>query len=191
MPARRPSVAPLGLAFLAVAAMPALLRSRRARRPRTQGRELQAYRRTLADLTTRIDEELTSMGDLVDALRRRDAEPDEAILALEAGEDKLDLAAEELRDMLAPEELHGLHAEYEASLERALRGVVTAERGCTITAMPHRPPEDEEPLAYWKRGHLNILHARLRMRELVAVLLVWEPGMPAEATVAARLGRDR
>ena len=191
MPARRPSVAPLGLALLAVTAMPALLRSRRARRPKTQGRELQAYRRTLADLTTPIDEELTSMGDLVDALRRRDAEPDEAILALEAGEDKLDLAAEELRDMLAPEELHGLHAEYEASLERALRGVVTAERGCTITAMPHRPPEDEEPLAYWKRGHLNILHARLRMRELVAVLLVWEPGMPAEATVAARLGRDR
>ena len=191
MPARRPSVAPLGLALLAVSAMPALLRSRRARRPKTQGRELQSYRRTLADLTTRIDEELTSMGDLVDALRRRDAEPDEAVLALEAGEDKLDLAAEELRDMLAPEELHGLHAEYEASLERALRGVVTAERGCTITAMPHRPPEDEEPLAYWKRGHLNILHARLRMRELVAVLLVWEPGMPAEATVAARLGRDR
>lgn len=190
MPARRPPVL-LGLVPLVVALAPTLLGARRRRRPRTHGRELQAYRRTLADLTTRIDEELTSMGDLVDALRRRDAEPDEALLALETGEEKLDLAAEELRDMLAPEELHGLHAEYEASLERALRGIVTAERGCTITAMPHRPPEDEEPLAYWKRGHLNILHARLRMRELVAVLLSWEPGMPAEATVAARLGRVR
>jgi len=51
------------------------------------------------------------------------------------------------------------------------------------------PPEDEEPFIYWKRGHLNILHARMRMRELVDALLTWEPGMPAEATVAVRLNR--
>ena len=44
---------------------------------------------------------------------------------------------------------------------------------------------------YWKRGHLNIPHARLRMREVVATLLTWEPGMPTEATAAARLGRAR
>ena len=155
------------------------------------GRELQAYRRNLTELTSMIDQELTSLADLVDALRRRDADPDEALVDLQAGEDKLDEAAESLRGMLAPEELHGLHAEYEASLERAIRGVVTAERGCGITKLPYRPPDDEEPLTYWKRGHLNILHARLRMSELVATLVTWEPGMPAEATVAARVGRFR
>jgi hypothetical protein len=155
------------------------------------GRELQAYRRNFADLATMIDLELVTLGDLVDALRRRDTDPGEALVDLQAGEEKLDLAAESLRGMLAPSELHGLHAEYEGSLERALRGIVTAERGCGITRMPYRPPEDEEPLIYWKRGHLNILHARLRMQEVVGALLTWEPGMPAEATVAARLGRAR
>ena len=171
--------------------MPALLGRRRGRRPKVHGRELQAYRRNLTELTSMIDLELTSLADLVDALRRRDADPDEALVDLQAAEDKLDQAADSLRGMLAPEELHGLHAEYEASLERAIRGVVTAERGCGITKLPYRPPDDEEPLTYWKRGHLNILHARLRMAELVATLLTWEPGMPAEATVAARLGRFR
>ncbi len=168
-----------------------LLGGRRGRRPKSGGRELQGYRRNLTELTTMIDLELMTLGDLVDALRRRDADPDEALVDLQASEEKLDLAADSLRGMLAPEELHGLHAEYEASLERALRGIVTAERGCGITRLPYRPPDDEEPLIYWKRGHLNILHARLRMQELVATLVTWEPGMPAEATVAARLGRVR
>jgi hypothetical protein len=191
MPVRRRSVTPMSVVLLALSTLPVLLGSRRRRRHKTGHRELQAYRRTLGELTNAIDEELTAMSDLVDALRRRDADPDEALLALEAGEEKLDLAADQLRDMLAPEELHGLHAEYEGSLERALRGIVTAERGCGITRLPYRPPDDEEPLTYWKRGHLNILHARLRMREVAATLMSWEPGMPAEATVAARLGRAR
>ncbi|HEY8772602.1 MAG TPA: hypothetical protein VIM66_05480 [Candidatus Limnocylindria bacterium] len=167
------------------------MRLRSVRRPRSLGRELQAYRRNLSELTSMIDLELLSLGDLVEALRRRDADPDQAVLDLQAGEEKLDAAAESLRGMLAPEELHALHAEYEGSLERALRGIVTAERGCGITRLPYRPPDDEEPLIYWKRGHLNILHARLRMQELVATLMTWEPGMPAQATVATRLGRVR
>ncbi len=110
---------------------------------------------------------------------------------LQAAEDELDTVADELREMLAPEELHALHMEYEANLERALRGIVTAQRGCGITRLPHRPPEDEEPFIYWKRGHLNVLHARLRMQELVDALVAWEPGKPAEASVAARLERTR
>jgi hypothetical protein len=167
------------------------MRLRSVRRPRSLARELQTYRRNLSELTSMIDLELLSLGDLVEALRRRDADPDQALLELQAGEEKLDAAAESLRGMLAPEELHALHAEYEGSLERALRGIVTAERGCGITRLPYRPPDDEEPLIYWKRGHLNILHARLRMQELVATLMTWEPGMPAQATVATRLGRVR
>ena len=171
-----------------VQALPALLRLPR-RRPRSYGRELHNYRRDLKERTTLIDSHLATLVELTDALRRRDTDVDDALVKLQAGEETLDEAAEGLRGILAPEELHGLHAEYEANLERALRGIVTAERGCGITKMRHRPPEDEEPFNYWKRGHLNILHARLRMRELVDGLLTWEPGMPAQADVAARLGR--
>lgn len=179
---------PLIADLVMINALPALLRLPR-RRPRSYGKELQAYRRNLAERTTLIDNHLAQLVELTDALRRRDADIDEALVKLQAGEEELDLAAEGLRGILAPEELHGLHAEYEGNLERALRGIVTAERGCGFSKMRHRPPEDEEPFKYWKRGHLNILHARLRMREVVDGLLTWEPGMPAQADVAARLGR--
>ncbi|MGZ8563369.1 MAG: hypothetical protein ACXWWU_07095 [Candidatus Limnocylindria bacterium] len=171
-----------------VAALPALLRMPR-RRPRSYGKELQAYRRDLTERTTLIDNQLAVLVELTDGLRRRDADIDDGLVKLQAAEETLDAAAEGLRGILAPEELHALHAEYEGNLERALRGIVTAERGCGFSKMRHRPPDDEEPFLYWKRGHLNILHARLRMKELVDGLLTWEPGLPAEADVAARLGR--
>jgi len=192
MRSRPPSALVLALAALAIAGMPASwLLKRGRRRPRGYGRELEKYRREVTERTTRIDATLVALAASIDALRRRDIDVDEALVQLQAGEDELDVIADELRDTLAPEELHGLHMEYEANLERALRGIVTAERGCAITRLPHRPPDDEEPFTYWKRGHLNVQHARLRMQELVEALVAWEPGKPAEATVAARLERTR
>jgi hypothetical protein len=188
---RRPSRAlPLITMALAVSLLPAWLPGRRGRRrPLGFGRELQHYRKQLQAHTGQVDETLTKTADTIDALRRRDVDVDEAIDALQASEDELDGASRGLEEMLAPEELHGLHMEYEANLERALRGIVTAQRGCGITKLPHRPPEDEEPFTYWKRGHQNVQHAQLRMREVVDVLLNWEPGKPAEVTVSTRLHR--
>jgi hypothetical protein len=184
----------IALPWLAASSRPAawlLGRGRRRRRPHAYGRELQKYRSEVAERTTRIDAILATTAEAIDGLRRRDLEVDEAVEQLQAAEDELDTLADELREMLAPEELHSLHMEYEANLERALRWIVTAQRGCAITRLPHRPPEDEEPFIYWKRGHLNVLHARLRMQELVDALVAWEPGKPAEASVAARLERTR
>ena len=155
------------------------------------GRELGQYRADLVERTARIDARLVELADDIDALRRRAIEPEEAVERLTVHEELLDKEAEGLREMLAPEDLHGLHMEYEANLERALRGLVTVERGCAITRLPHRPPEDEEPFTYYKRGHSNVNHARLRMAEIAEVLIKWEPGKPAEATVAARMQRDR
>ena len=152
-----------------------------------QARELMHYRSVLAGYTGRIDTTLGELGELSDALRRRDVDIDEAVDRLASGEDELDVIADEMRDMEAPEQLHSLHLEYEANLERALRGIVTAERGCGLTRQRHRPPDDEEPLAYWKRGHGNIIHSRMRMQEIAEVLLAWEPGLPAVADVSARV----
>ena len=163
-------------------------------RRRTQfghGKDLAAYRNEIFTLTQRIDALLAAVGEDIDALRRRALDPDEAVERLSANEEALEEHEEQLRGMLAPEELHGLQMEYEANLERALRGIVIAERGCGITRLPHRPVDDEEPFAYYKRGHANVLHARLRMQEIVDVLVSWEPGRVAEATVAARLSRDK
>ncbi len=151
------------------------------------GRELGAYRNDLFERTERIDARLQELGDDIDALRRRAIEPEEAVDRLTIHEEALDAESNALVEMMAPEELHGLHMEYEANLERALRGLVTVERGCAITRLPHRPPEDEEPFTYYKRGHSNVSNARLRMAEIVEVMLTWEPGKPAEATVTARM----
>jgi hypothetical protein len=181
---------PVALAALAVIALPAWLPGRRGRRrPLGFGRELHHYRKELREATSQIDSTITKAAETIDALRRRDVDVDEAIAALQANEDQLDGTSRTLEEMLAPEELHGLHMEYEANLERTLRGIVTAQRGCAITKLPHRPPDDEEPFTYWKNGHQNVQHAQLRMREVVDVLLNWEPGKPAEVTVTTRLHR--
>jgi hypothetical protein len=155
------------------------------------GNELNAYRKELAERTRRIDARLVQVEDDIEALRRRSLDPEDVVARLGVHEETLDAETDGLFGMMAPEELHGLHMEYEANLERALRGIVTVERGCAITRLPHRPPEDEEPHTYYKRGHANITHARLRMAEIVDVLVNWEPGRPAEATVAARMHRDQ
>ena len=181
----------LTLPAIAVAILPAsFLRRGGGRRPHGYGKELREYRDRLADETAHIDSRLGSVAETIDALRRRDADVEEADQLLQSEENELDQRAEALEAMLAPQELHGLHMEYEANLERALRGIVTAERGCAITRLPHRPPDDEEPFNYWKRGHQNVVHARLRMREVVEVLLAWEPGKKAEVSVTTRLHRD-
>lgn len=155
------------------------------------GSELGGYRNQLHDLSQRIDGRLALVVDDIDALRRRDLDPEEAIGRLGGHEEALDADSDAMMEMMAPEELHGLHMEYEANLERALRGIVTVERGCGITRLRHRPPDDEEPHVYYKRGHANVTHARMRMAEIVDVLLTWEPGLPAEATVATRMERQR
>jgi hypothetical protein len=155
------------------------------------GKELGLYRNDLFERTERIDARLGQVAEDIEALRRRGIEPDEAVNRLTIHEDALEAESEGIQGMLAPEELHGLHMEYEANLERTLRGILVVERGCAITRLPHRPPEDEEPYTYYKRGHGNVTHARMRMAEIVDVLLNWEPGKPAEATVAARLERTR
>ena len=184
---------PLALPALLLASLPtSFLLGRRGgrRRPAGHGKDLRAYRDELAAHTARIDERLGNAAETIDALRRRAVDIEEAVRTLQAEEDELDERSQDLEGMLAPEQLHGLHMEYEANLERALRGIVTAQRGCAITRLPHRPPDDEEPFNYWKRAHANIIHAQMRMREVVEVLLAWEPGKRAEVSVTTRLHRD-
>ena len=128
----------------------------RRRRPFSSGSELGAYRNDLHERTQRIDARLAQVADDVDALRRRDLDPVEAVGRLSVHEEALDGESDELLEMLAPEDLHGLHMEYEANLERALRGIVTVERGCGITRLP--------PSAAGRRGAVHLLQARPRQR---------------------------
>jgi hypothetical protein len=135
--------------------------------------QLAAYRAFLGPQVERIEQVCDTAAEIADDLRRRIREPDEIALAI--------------AEQNAPEPLRALHAEFDANLERALRGVVTIERGCGLTRLPHASIYDDEPQAYWKRGYLNIIHAQMRMREIADVLFAWKAGAPAEASVAARI----
>ena len=149
--------------------------------------QLQAYRAFLSPHFEQIEGICDSVGEIADDLRRRIREPDEVSDRLTAAEAQLDEIALAVAEHTAPEPLRALHAEFDANLERALRGVVTIERGCGLTRLPHASIYDDEPQAFWKRGHLNIIHAQMRMREIADVLFAWKAGAPAEASVAARI----
>ena len=149
--------------------------------------QLAAYRHALGAHVERIESLCDAAGAIADDLRRRIREPDEIAEPLAATEVELDAIAQAIAEQMAPEPLRALHAEFDANLERALRGVVTIERGCGLTRMSHATIYDDEPQAYWKRGHLNVIHAQMRMREIAEVLFTWKTGAPAEASVAARV----
>lgn len=149
--------------------------------------QLSAYRKAMGNHTERIEKMCDAVTEIADDLRRRTREPDEIAERLAKAEAALDEIALAVAEQLAPEPLRALHAEFDANLERALRGVVTIERGCELTRMPHATIYDEGPQAYWKRGHLNVIHAQMRMREIAEVLFTWRSGAPAEASIAARI----
>jgi hypothetical protein len=149
--------------------------------------DLATYRAFLSPHMERIESVCDTVGEIADDLRRRIREPDEISEPLATAEAELDEIALAVAEQEAPEPLRALHAEFDANLERALRGIVTIERGCGLTRLPHASMYDDEPQAYWKRGHLNIVHAQMRMREIAEVLFAWKAGAPAEASVAARV----
>jgi hypothetical protein len=149
--------------------------------------QLSSYRKAMGSHIERIEVLCDTASEIADDLRRRSREPDEIAERLAKAESELDDIALSIAEQLAPEPLRALHAEFDANLERALRGVVTIERGCGLTRMPHATIYDEGPQAYWKRGHLNVIHAQMRMREIAEVLFAWKAGAPTEASVAARI----
>jgi hypothetical protein len=149
--------------------------------------QLSAYRAAMSTRLERIEQLCDTVSEIADDLRRRIREPDEITESLGSAESELDELALAIGEEVAPEPLRALHAEFDANLERALRGVVTIERGCGLTRLPHASIYDDEPQAYWKRGYLNVIHAQMRMREIGEVLFAWKSGTPAETSVAARI----
>jgi len=159
------------------------------RPPRSRHRELRRYRADLLRLTAPIDRAVAAGAATVEALRIRTIEPDAGYQRLAASGADLEAAAAAMHAMRAPEELHVLHHEYGANLDRARRGLLLAARACRMTDEPYRPPVDEEVQSVWRRAGANLRHARLRMGEVVQAALHWEPGQPAEVSVATRLER--
>ena len=111
------------------------------------GGQLIAYRTSLAEHVERIEAICDTTGEIAEDLRRRIREPDEVSEQLAAAEAELDEIALAIAEQEAPEPLRALHAEFDANLERALRGIVTIERGCGLTRLAHATMYDDEPQA--------------------------------------------
>jgi hypothetical protein len=128
-----------------------------------------AYSRAALDIARRVDVSLTELGELIDELRRRKANP-------EASVDSLRAAAEALRHYAREAEQVDRHTiravgtpTFASEIERAQRAVDLIEHGRSLmlTAKDEGLAEGETSV---KRGYLNLLHARdavkIRAREI-------------------------
>ena len=71
-----------------------------------QGRELGVYRNEVFERTARIDARLADVADDIDALRRRDLEPDETVDRLSIHETELDTESEQMESGQQPSQCH-------------------------------------------------------------------------------------
>lgn len=118
-----------------------------------------AYGRAALDIARRVDVSLAELGELIDELRRRRADPEASVAGLRA-------AAEALRRYAREAEQVDKHAVYAAGastfaseIERAQRAVDLIEHGRTLMLDPRDEALGEGETAV-KRGYLNLLHAR-------------------------------
>ena len=125
---------------------------RRRASDHVDGGQLATYRGLLGPHLERIEAVCDTVGDIAEDLRRKSKDPDEVAEALTAAEAELDAIAMDVAEQDAPEPLRALHAEFDANLERALRGVITIERGCGLTRLP--------PRQHLRRGAAGLLEAR-------------------------------
>ena len=128
-----------------------------------------AYGRAALDIARRVDVSLTELGELIDELRRRKADPEASI-------DSLRAAAEALRHYTREAEQVDRHTllavgspTFASEIERAQRAVDLIEHGRTLMLDPKEEGHAEGETAV-KRGYLNLLHAReavkIRAREI-------------------------
>lgn len=118
-----------------------------------------AYGRAALDIARRVDVSLAELGELIDELRRRKANPEASVASLRA-------AAEALRDYAREAgqvDNHILRAAgtptFASEIERAQRAVDLIEHGRTLMLDPREDGHAEGETAV-KRGYLNLLHAR-------------------------------
>jgi hypothetical protein len=118
-----------------------------------------AYGRAALDIARRVDVSLTELGEVIDELRRRKANPEASVDNLRAATEALRQYAREAEQV----DRHTLRAAGSPTLapeiERAQRAVDLIEHGRTLMLNPKEEGHGEGETSV-KRGYLNLLHAR-------------------------------
>ena len=123
-------------------------------------RELEQFRGSVKDLAARVDASLAGAASQIDAVRRRQVDPDHIAETITAAVDGVRRYADEARSLRGPRQANQIRSDLVAELERAERALEMVEHGTTIMLTVRRGPRELEGQTSIKRGYLNLIHAR-------------------------------
>jgi hypothetical protein len=153
------------IAFLALAtAFAAILR--RAGRLLAATRDVERFRRQVADLGQRIETSLGEISHRVDALRRGQIDAATVSDDLAASLDAVTRYGDEARALQPPIDASRIRAGLISELERAARAIGMIEHGCSIQVSARAGARELEAQTAIKRGYLNVLHSREAINRL-------------------------
>ena len=147
------------LAFLALAIGVAIV-LRRAGRIVARTREIEGFRSSVRDLTTRIDQSLEGAAGRIDAVRRGQLGADTIGPTIQAATDAVTRYADEARALKGPKIAIEVREAIVEDLERAERALAMVDHGAGILAQVRRRGRELEAQTSIKRGYLNLIHAR-------------------------------
>ncbi len=146
-------------AFLILGAL-FLLFLRRAGRLVAATRDVERFRRQVADLAGRVETSLGQMSERIDSVRRGQLAAAAVADDLAASLDAVDRYTDEGRGLRPPHDGEAVRDGLVADLERARRALEMVEHGCAIQASARAGSRELEAQTAIKRGYLNVLHAR-------------------------------
>ena len=147
------------LAFVALAAGFAIV-VRRAGRIVARTRELEGFRSSIRELTTRIDQSLEGAAGRVDAVRRGQLGAETIGPTIAAATDAVTRYAGEAKALKGPFLAAPIRDAIVDDLERAERALAMVDHGAKILAQARRRGRELEAQTSIKRGYLNLVHAR-------------------------------
>lgn len=123
-------------------------------------REHDVFRRSVADLATRIDATLGSISSQIDAVRRQQIEATMIAEPLDKALEALLRYEAEAHEIPTPPAATVAKSALIDEIDRADRALQMVEHGCAILASQSHHPRLGEAQTAIKRGYLNVLHAR-------------------------------
>jgi hypothetical protein len=123
-------------------------------------REVEQFQRAVKDLAARVDSSIGGAASQIDAVRRRQVDPDTIAETIAAATDAVQRYVDEASVLRGPRKAQQIRSDLVAELERAGRALGMVEHGTSIMALARRGPRELEAQTSIKRGYLNLIHAR-------------------------------
>lgn len=162
-----------------------VLAARRAGSALNRTRIAESFRSGTVDLDRRVGQSLGDIATLIDAVRRRESDPELIRDNLVASKDAVQRYAAELGALEGPPVVGPYRQEMTRELERVERALELVDHGCALARSGHwleRGPEADTSI---KRGYLNLIHARGSFAEHAATAV----RLAEEASPVRRFGQ--